>query len=158
VKRRSVCGAVGVFAASAVLTATAQPVRALRVAWVSTDRRNSPSPNLAAFGGGMRDLGYAEGRNLVTVAWWGEGSAERVGQMADDIVRSRPDVVVAAGGLAVYALVRAPVKLPIVFSISADPVEAKVVQSFARPGGNLTGISLFTLALMGKRMQFLKEA
>jgi putative ABC transport system substrate-binding protein len=158
VKRRSVCGAVGVFAASAVLTATAQPVRALRVAWVSTDRRNSPSPNLAAFGGGMRDLGYAEGRNLVTVAWWGEGSAERVGQMADDIVHSRPDVVVAAGGLAVYALVRAAVKLPIVFSISADPVEAKVVQSFARPGGNLTGISLFTLALMGKRMQFLKEA
>ena len=130
----------------------------LRVAWVSADRKNAPSPNLAAFGEGMRDLGYIEGRNFTLNTWWGEGSGERVSQLVNDIVRSQPDVIVAAGGLAVYALTRAGVKSPIVFSMSADPVEAKVVQSFAHPGGNLTGISLFTLALMGKRMQVLKES
>ena len=158
VERRSVCRAIGLLAATGVLKAAAQPVRILRVAWVSTDQRNSPSPNLAAFRQGMRDLGYVEGRNLAIEAWWGEGSGERVAQMTNDIVRSQPDVIVAAGGLAVYALIRAGVKLPIFFSMSAYPVEAKVVQSFARPGGNVTGISLFTLDLVGKRMQVLKEA
>jgi putative ABC transport system substrate-binding protein len=67
-------------------------------------------------------------------------------------------VIVAAGGLALNALIRAGLKTPIVFSISADPVEAKVVESFAHPGGNMTGISLFTLALVDKRMELLKEA
>ena len=105
----------------------------------------------------MRELGYAEGRDLVIQPWWGQGSGERVEQLASDIVGSQPDVIVAAGGLALFPLIRAGVKTPIVFSISADPVEAKIIESFARPGGNLTGISLFTLALVGKRMQLLKE-
>ena len=136
--------------------AAAQPARMFRVAWVSTERKVSPSPNLEAFRGGMRDLGYVEGRDLVVDTWWGEGSQDRVRQLAGDIVRSQPDVVVTQG-IALYPLISAGVKMPIVFSISADPVEAKVVESFARPGGNVTGISLFTMALIGKRMELLKE-
>ncbi|MEP7183418.1 MAG: ABC transporter substrate-binding protein [Betaproteobacteria bacterium] len=77
--------------------------------------------------------------------------------MAGDIVRSKPDVIVAAGGLVLFALLRAGVKTPTVFSISGDPVEAKIIESLARPGGQLTGISLFTLALVGKRMELLNE-
>ena len=157
-KRRSFFHAVALIPAVTVLSATAQATRMLRVAWVSTDQKNSPSPNLNAFRGGMRDLGYVEGRDLTIESWWGEGSGERVEQMASDIVRAQPDVIVAAGGLALFALTRVGVKIPTVFSISADPVEAKVVESFARPGGNVTGISLFTLALVGKRMQMLQEA
>ena len=156
-KRRFACRALALIPVALVLPLAAQPVRMFRVAWVSTDRRNSPSPNLDAFRAGMRDLGYVEGKDLVIDAWWGDGSGARVGQMADDIVRSQPDVVVAAGGLALDSLLQAGVKGPIVFSISADPVEWKIVESFARPGGNLTGISLFTLALVGKRMELLKE-
>jgi putative ABC transport system substrate-binding protein len=72
-------------------------------------------------------------------------------------VRARPDVIVAGSGLAVLPMMRAGLKLPIVFVISADPVEAKIVASFARPGGNLTGISLFSLDLVGKRLEFLRE-
>ena len=157
-KRRFIFRAFGLLALPVVPRVAAQSARKLRVAWVSADRRNSPSPNLAAFAEGMRNLGYVEGKSLTIETWWGEGSGERLIQSANDMVRSQPDVIVAAGGLAVYALTRAAVKLPIVFSMSADPVEAKVVQSFAHPGGNLTGISLFTLALMGKRIQVLKEA
>lgn len=134
-----------------------QPTRALRVAWVSTERKGMPSPNFEAFRGGLRDLGYAEGRNLSIESWSGDGSGERVERMAADIVRSQPDVVVAAGGLALFPLVRAGIRRPIVFSISADPVEARLIESYARPGGNLTGISLFTLALVGKRMELVKE-
>ena len=105
----------------------------------------------------MRELGYVEGRDLVIDTWWGEGSEERVEQLGGDIVRSQPDVIVTQG-IALFPMIRAGVKTPIVLSISADPVEAKVVESFARPGGNVTGISLFTLALVGKRMQLLQEA
>ena len=73
-------------------------------------------------------------------------------------MRARPDVIVTGSGVAVLPMMRAGVKLPIVFVLSADPVEAKVVASFARPGGNLTGMSLFSIYLMGKRLELLKEA
>ena len=106
----------------------------------------------------MRDLGYVEGKNVVIDTWWGEGSAERLDQMAGDLVRSGPDVIVTGNGLAVEPLMRAGVKIPIVFVISADPVVAKIVDSFAHPGSNLTGISLLSLDLMPKRIEFLKEA
>jgi putative ABC transport system substrate-binding protein len=159
VRRRSFCHAVAAISAAAALPATSQPARLLRVAWVSSDQKNSPSPNLAAFRSGMRDLGYVEGQQVVIEPWWAEGSSERMTRIAIDAVRSRPDIIVAAGGLALSALTQTGAKeTPIVFSVSADPVEGKIVSSFARPGGNVTGISLFTLALMGKRMQFLQEA
>jgi len=124
---------------------------------VTTDPGNGALPNLEAFRAGLRDLGYAEGKNVAIEVWSGEGSGERVGRMAVEIVASRPDVVVAAGGLALFPLVRAGVKLPLVYSVSADPVEARLAESFARPGGTMTGISLFALSLVGKRLELIKE-
>jgi len=105
----------------------------------------------------MRELGYSEGRNLHIDSWWGAGSRDRLEQLVPEMLRAQPDLFLAAGGLALGALIRTGVKLPIVFSVSADPVEAGFVQSFARPGGHMTGISLFTLALVGKRLELLKE-
>jgi putative tryptophan/tyrosine transport system substrate-binding protein len=140
------------------MAAAGESSRVLHVAWVSPERAGSTSSNLTAFRGGMRELGYAEGTNLVIDTWWGEGSSDRIEQMAGDIVRARPDVIVTGSGNAVPPLIRAGVKLPIVFVMSADPVEAKIVASFARPGGNLTGMSLFSIYLMGKRLEYLKEA
>ncbi len=156
--RRTICRVLAVMPMAIAMTAAGESPPVLRVAWVSPERAGSKSPNLAAFRAGMRDLGYVEGKNLVIDTWWGEGSSERLEQMAGDIVRARPDVIVTGSGLAVLPMMRAGVKLPIVFVFSADPVEAKVVASFARPGGNLTGMSLFSLDLMGKRLEFLKEA
>ena len=157
-KRRTLCRLLAVMPMALTLKVTAQSPTVLRVAWVSPERAGSKSPNLAAFRAGLRDLGYVEGKNLVIDTWWGEGSDERLEKMAGDIVRVRPDVIVTGSGLAVSPMMRAGVKLPIVFVFSADPVEAKIVASFARPGGNLTGMSLFSLDLMGKRLEFLKEA
>ncbi len=156
-KRRSLQCTLAALPLTLAWGATAQPKRPLRVAWVSTERKDLPSRNLAAFRAGLSELGYVEGRNLVIDAWWGEGSREQVEKLVPEILRAQPDVVLASGGLALGALIRAGVKLPVVFSVSADPVEAKFVQSFARPAGNMTGISLFTLALVGKRLELLKE-
>jgi putative tryptophan/tyrosine transport system substrate-binding protein len=156
--RRTICRILAGVPMALAMAAAGQSPRVLRVAWVSPERAGSSSPNLAAFRAGMRELGYVEGKNLVIDTWWGEGSDERLEKMAGDIVRARPDVIVTGSGVAVLPMIRAGVKLPIVFVMSADPVEAKIVASFARPGGNLTGMSLFSLEFMGKRLEFLKEA
>ena len=156
-RRRTFHHTLAAIPVSVALGATAQSKRPLRVAWVSTERKERPSQNYAAFRAGMRELGYTEGRDLLIDAWWGEGSRDRVEKMIPEILSAQPDVLLASGGLALGALIRAGVKLPIVFSVSADPVAAEFVQSFARPGGNMTGVSLFTLALVGKRLELLKE-
>src|SRR5215510_9659841 len=102
-KRREFCGVV----AAIPLSAIAQPTQSYRVAWVTTERKNAPSANFEAFRGGLRDLGYVEGRDLVIEIWSGEGSGERIMAMADEILASRPDLIVAAGGLALFALLKA---------------------------------------------------
>ena len=156
-KRRAFHRTLAALPVAAALGATAQSKRPLRVAWMSTERKDRPSQNYAAFRDGMRELGYAEGRDLQIDAWWGEGSRDQVERAVPEMLRTQPDVVLASGGLALGALIRTGVKLPIVFSVSADPVVAGFVQSFALPGGNMTGVSLFTLALVGKRLELLKE-
>jgi putative ABC transport system substrate-binding protein len=140
-----------------VLPARGQSGAPFRIAWVTTDRKDAPNANLEAFREGLRDLGHVEGKTVAIEVWSGDGSGERVGRMAGEIVASRPDIVAAAGGLALFPLVRAGVKLPIVYSVSADPVEARIAESFARPGGHMSGISLFALSLVGKRLELVKE-
>src|SRR4030095_7483667 len=155
--RRAMCRVLAVMPVTLAMATAGQVPSILRVPWVSPERADSNSPNLLAFRNGMRELGYTEGKNLVIETWWGEGSSERLDQMAGDIGRARPEVIVTGSGLAVLPMMRAGLKLPIVFVISADPVEAKIVASFARPGGNLTGMSLFSLNLVAKRLELLKE-
>ena len=89
---------------AAAMAAAGQSPALLRVAWVSPERAGSTSPNLTAFRTGLRELGYMEGKNLVIDTWWGEGFSERLEQMAGDIVRARPDVIVTGSGVAVYVI------------------------------------------------------
>lgn len=154
--RRNACVTLATLPLTMALRGQAQPAGLLRVAWVSTDRSTAVSPFLEAFRSGMRELGYVENKNLRIDAWWGEGSAERLQPMAAEIMSARPDVLLAQGA-ALGAILRAGVKTPIVFVISADPIAAKLVESYARPGGNATGISLFDLEPFTKRMQLLRE-
>lgn len=133
---------------------TARPVR---IAWVTTERKGAPSPNLEAFKAGLLELRYVEGRDYVVEIWSGDGRGEEVERLVPEILAKPPDILVGVGGLAVFPLIRAGTKVPLVFSISADPVEAGIVPSYARPGGTFTGISLFTLALVGKRLEIIRE-
>jgi putative tryptophan/tyrosine transport system substrate-binding protein len=115
-------------------------------------------PNLAAFVAGLRDLGYVEGRNLSLEYRSSEGRPERARDLAVQVVSLKPDVIVVLGGDMVPFVKDATSTIPVVMLTSQDPVEAGVVASFARPGGNLTGVAFVSSETAGKRLQFLKEA
>lgn len=139
------------------MRAAAQP-RMFRVSWLSLDRAASGSPFFDAYREGLRSLGYVEGRNLVIDARWADESQERLDALATDIVKTAPHVIVAQGGQAIRSMARANTPaLPVVFSASGNPAQSGLIESYARPGRNMTGISLMSLELVGKRMEVLKE-
>jgi len=107
-----------------------------------------------AFRAGMADLGYVEGQNFVFHTRFGED----LDALAAALVAEKPDLIVAAGGGAVRAVRKVPHSLPVVFSFSGDPVAAGFVKSLAQPGSNISGISLMSLDLVGKRMELLRES
>ena len=115
-------------------------------------------PNLPAFLRGLRDLGYVDGQNVALEYRYAEGRPDRVGELAVQIVAMKPDVVVILGGDMVPFMKNATRTIPVVMLTSQDPVTAGVVASFARPGGNLTGVAFVSSETAGKRLQFLKEA
>jgi putative ABC transport system substrate-binding protein len=157
-KRRKLVIALGAGALAAPFASFAQQqTKVWRIGWLS-NASPANSPFFDAFRGGMRDLGYVEGRNVVIDARWGEGSSDRIEQLAVELVKSKPDVIVTQGGPATYPIVRAGATMPVVFGFSGDPVEAGVVASLARPGRNFTGVTFLSFDLVGKRMEMLKEA
>jgi putative ABC transport system substrate-binding protein len=105
----------------------------------------------------LRDLSYVEGQNLVMVYRWADGDLARLPALAAELVRLRVDVLVAATNPAVLAAKQATSTIPIVFAGSSDPVGTGLVASLAYPGANVTGLSLVTPELSGKRLQFLRE-
>jgi putative ABC transport system substrate-binding protein len=107
---------------------------------------------------GLRELGYVEGKNIVIEYRSAEGKLDRLADLAVDLVRSKVDVVVPQSPTAIRAVLKATKTIPIVMAGGGDPVEQGFVQSFARPGGNLTGLSSMSVELAGKRLEVLKEA
>lgn len=146
-------GALGALGAARHAQPAARAIA--HIGWVSADQ--TAGDNYDSFRQGMRALGYTEGRNLRLEARWGGGSPEQVELLAREVIRAKPQVIVTQGGPSLFPTLRANPPMPVVFSYSGDPVEAKIVESFARPGRKLTGISLLSLELVGKRMELLKE-
>jgi putative tryptophan/tyrosine transport system substrate-binding protein len=107
---------------------------------------------------GLAGLGYMEGQNILFEHRYAEGKPERLPDLANDLVRAKPDVIIAAGGDVAPFAKRATATIPIVMITSADPVQGGLVASLARPGGNVTGVTFVSSDLAGKRLQFLKEA
>jgi ABC-type uncharacterized transport system substrate-binding protein len=114
--------------------------------------------NLAALLGGLRDLGYIEGRNLAIEYRYAEGRPERFRASAVALASAKPDIIVVLGGDMVPFAREATKTIPIVMLTSQDPVESGIVETMARPGGNLTGVAFVSSETAGKRLQFLKEA
>jgi putative ABC transport system substrate-binding protein len=112
---------------------------------------------LEAFRQSLRDLGYAEGQNLVIEARYAEGSLERYRDLAAELVRLKVDVIVAGGGPAIHAAQHATRTIPIIMAGTTDAVAQGFVASLARPGGNITGLSDLSAELPGKRLEILKE-
>src|SRR6516225_4040610 len=116
------------------------------------------NPNYPALFKELRRLGYIEGVNLVVTRFSGEGQEERFPALCREIVRTKPDVIVTATSRLVLAFKAATDTIPIV-AIMADPVPVGIVPNIARPGGNITGVSLEAgLDIWSKRLQVLREA
>ncbi|MGB6652053.1 MAG: ABC transporter substrate-binding protein [Xanthobacteraceae bacterium] len=113
-------------------------------------------PWTAAFVARLDELGWIEGRTVAIEYRWSEGRPEREAEIAAEFVRLRVDVI-AATGTAVATLKKATSVIPIVFAIANDPVGIGLVESLARPGGNVTGMALLTTDLAGKRLELLRE-
>ena len=111
----------------------------------------------AAFADALRELGWVEGRNVVFKYRYAENRRERLPELAADLVRLKVDVIAAAGTLAPLAAKRATATIPIVMTAAGDPLGSGLVASLARPGGNVTGMSLMAPDLGGKRLELLKD-
>ena len=116
-----------------------------------------PSPELDAFRQGLRELGYIEGQNIAIEYRYASGRVERLPELAAELVRLKLDVIVTPGTPASVAAKQATSTIPIVFAGVADAVGAGLVVNFARPGGNITGLTGISAELGGKRLELLKE-
>ena len=158
-ERRALIGGVAAAAALAPRAAYTQtPAKTRRVGLLMTTTPTAAAHIVVAFADGLRELGHVEGKNVLFEYRWAEGHRERFAEMAADLVRQRVDVLVASSQGAALAAQRATRTIPIVMVNASDPVEAGLVASLARPGGNVTGLSQqLTREIRAKQLQLLKE-
>jgi ABC-type uncharacterized transport system substrate-binding protein len=136
-----------------------QPGKMPRVGYVtSTGNSNDPGPSGQAFRQGLQDLGYIEGKNILLEYRYVEGDPNRIPGLLAELVRLKVDVLVATSPTAIRAAKQATTTIPIVMVTTQDPVAAGIVDSLARPGGNVTGLTQLARDLSGKRLELLKEA
>jgi putative ABC transport system substrate-binding protein len=141
-----------------LLAAEAQPPPKIARVGVLLFSTPEGDPNLAAFRRGLGELGYVEGKNLTTVYRYADGHPERLAALAVELAALKPDVIFAMGGDVAPFVRTATNTIPIVMAVSTDPVQAGLVPSLARPGGNVTGVTFVSSDLAAKRLQLLKEA
>jgi putative tryptophan/tyrosine transport system substrate-binding protein len=135
-----------------------QPKKIPRIGYVSgSGDANNPGPYVEAFRQGLRDLGYIEGKNIVVEYRYAEGNNERLPSLVAELVQLKVDVVVVVALPAIRAAKQATKTIPIVMVTNFDPVAFGLVASLARPGGNVTGLTLLTRDLSGKRLELLNE-
>jgi ABC-type uncharacterized transport system substrate-binding protein len=127
-----------------------------RIGFLSAGTPSSLATRVAAFRQGMKDLGYIEGKNIAIEYRWAEAKVERLAQLAGELERMKVDVIVAAGPVATRAAKEATTR-PIVMAFDSDPVGSGFVASLARPGGNITGLSILAPEISGKQLDLLKQ-
>ena len=135
-----------------------QPKKVPRIGYVSGKWRfQEPRAFVDAFRQGLRDLGYVEGKNILIEYRYTDGRPDRSPSLVAELVQLNVDVLVLAQIQAIRAAEQATKTIPIVMVTSADPVAAGIIDSLARPAGNITGVTLLTRDLSGKRLELLKE-
>ena len=128
------------------------------VGFLSAGTPDAYASFVAAFRAGISDKGYIEGHNVAIEFRWAEGHHDRLAELANDLVRSRVEVIVTSGGDIVAAAAKAATTtIPIVFISGGDPVARGFAASLARPGGNMTGVSLRLIELAAKRVELVRD-
>ena len=123
-----------------------------------SDSRAAESRRLEFFRQGLRELGYIEGKNLIIEYRYAEGRPERLPALAEELVRLKVDIIVTDTAAPARAAKKVTSTIPIVMVNAGSPIQAGLVASLARPGGNVTGLTSLTSELYGKRVELLKEA
>jgi putative ABC transport system substrate-binding protein len=134
------------------------PARVARVGFLSPRPITDDSPNGAPLIRGLAQRGYIQGRNLGIERRVAEGHAERMPRLLEELIAARVEVIIALSYPAALACRRSPVPIPVVAASTGDPVRTGLVESLARPGGNITGISDVAAELAPRRLALLKEA
>ena len=147
---------IGLLAAPLAAVAQ-QPTKMSRIGFLATNSPAQTTHLLEAFRQGLRDLGYVEGRNIAIEYRWAEGRAERLAPFVVELVGLKVDVIVATSSPLALAAKEVTKTIPIVFATAGDPV-GSLVASLARPGGNVTGLSLLAPEIVARQLQLLKEA
>jgi putative ABC transport system substrate-binding protein len=140
--------------------AAQQPKKVWRIGYLSAFESTRESARSEAIGLALREMGYTEGQNLAIEYRYMQGKIDRAPELAAELMRLKVDVIVVAGGFGpILAAKNATKTIPIVMAaLSGDPVELGLVESLARPGGNVTGLTTLSRELGGKRLELLKEA
>ena len=139
-------------------TEAQQPKKVPQIGYlVPSDDPSTPRPPVEAFGQGLRDLGYIEGKNILVEYRYAEGKQDRIPSLLAELVQLKVDVLVVTSLPAIRTATQATKTIPIVMVTTADPVATGLVDSLARPGGNVTGLTRLTRELSEKRLELLKE-
>ena len=157
-KRREFISLLGGAVAAWPLAARAQqPPKLPTIGFLGESTPVAQSERTAAFVQRLRELGWTEGRTVAIEYRWAEGRSERFAEIATELVRLKVDVIVTSSTPAVIAAKQATSVIPIVFAIAADPIGTGLVASLARPGGNVTGLSIQSTDIAAKRLALLRE-
>ena len=163
IQNRKLVGIVAIgitFAMCGAVATAQQPKKVFRIGYLSQFEPSREAPRSEAIRVALRELGYVEGQNIAIEYRYAEGKPDRFSDLAAELVRLKVDIIVAAGGsVIVQATKNATKTIPIIMlGGGLDPIKAGLVESLARPGGNVTGLTLLSGELGGKRLELLKEA
>ncbi len=157
IARRQFISGLGGAAVAWPLATRAQPATLPTVGFLGPLTQSAQSDWTAAFVQRMRELGWIEGQTVAIEYRWAEGRSKRFAEIAAEFVRLKVNVIVTAGTLAAAAVKQATAGIPIVFAAAGDPVGTGLVASLARPGGNVTGLSIQQNDTAGKRLELLRD-
>src|SRR5512136_306069 len=155
-RREFIALLIGATATSPVATLAQQTIKVPTIGFLGASASGF-APWAAAFVARLRELGWVEGRTVAIEYRWSEGRPERYAEIAAEFVRLKVDVILTVGS-AVPIVRQAATAIPIVFAVAIDPVGSGLVASLAKPGGNVTGLSIQANELAGKRLELLREA
>jgi ABC-type uncharacterized transport system substrate-binding protein len=154
-RRAFVAGTLGLLAAP--LAAAAPPAKVPRIGFLGNTTAALEANLVGPFREGLRDLGYAEGRDVLIEYRWVEGKYERLPALIGELIAQKVDVIVTAGTPATLAVKKATTSVPLVMVAVGDPVGTGIVPSLSRPGGIITGLTSISPELDGKRLELLRE-
>ena len=148
---------IGIALAPFHLAEAQQQAKVAKIGWLGVRSASGQAPGTEMFRREFRALGYVEGKNIAFEYRDAEGKPNRLAAVADELVRLKADVIVTASTISALAAKNATRTIPIVFYSAGDPVATGLVDSLARPGGNITGFTVISALLAGKRLELLKE-